>query len=484
MNTKMVAKYLGYLILAEAALMLPSALVCAIYREGAVFAMLASAAICAVAGLAFLLPNHKESSVIYAREGFVIAGAGWLFVSILGAFPFVLSGEIPGFIDAFFESASGFTTTGSSVLADVESMSRGILFWRSFTHWMGGIGVLAFILALVRGKSGAGFTLHLLRAETPGPQAGKVLPKTQQSVRYLFAIYIVLSGVNLLFLLFGGMPLFDAMCIMFGTAGTGGFGVHNDSMASYSVYLQSVTTVFMALFGVNFSLYFLLLTRQWRSAFKDEELRLYFGIMLGSIALIAINLIVKGVMPVGQSLHHSAFTVSSVMTTTGFSTMDYDLWPQFSRTLILLLMFLGAMAGGTGGGFKTIRVLIILKAMRNGIYRLLHPRSVKTTSINGKKLDEEVVSKTLIYLCVYCAIFITVLLLISADGLSMESNISAVASSINNIGPGLAQVGPKGNYAMYSPVSKLLLTFTMLVGRLEIFPVLLLFTPETWRQKS
>ncbi len=485
MNFRMTGKYLSYLVWAMAIFMLPPALVSFLYREPhAVFSLLAAIGICAGIGLVFFLLCRTATGSIYAREGLVIAGAGWIIVSLLGALPFVLSGEIPHYIDAFFETVSGFTTTGASILTDVEAMSHGLLFWRSFTHWLGGIGVLAFVLAIVRAQGGAGFSLHLLRAESPGPQVGKMLPKTHQSVRFLFLIYLVLSLINLSFLLAGRMPLFDALCTMFGTAGTGGFGIKADSMASYSPYLQNVCTVFMALFGVNFSLYFLLVRKEWKAALKDEELHVYVGIMLSTTALITLSLVLQHTWRFQDSLHHAAFTVSSIMSTTGFAISDFDLWPQFSRALLLIVMVCGTMAGSTGGGFKSARLLIVFKSVKAGLHRMRHPRSVKTVRVNGKPLEESVIQGTNLFLAVYCGIILLFFALLSIDGLSLETNLSAVLSCFNNIGPGLGLVGPTSSYAPYSYFSKTILSIAMLLGRLEIFPILLLLLPSTWRRKA
>lgn len=486
MNYRMVGKYLGYLIAAEAVFLLPAVAVAALYGEqGALAALGATLGICAGVALLLILALRKSNSTIYAREGFVVAGAGWILVSFLGGLPFYFSGEIPSLINAFFEASSGFTTTGASILTDVEAMSHGLLFWRSLSHWMGGIGVLAFILAIVRSKSGAGFTVHLMRAETPGPQKGKTMPRMRDSMRSLLLVYGGLSVINLIFLLVGGMPVFDALCTMFGTAGTGGFGIKNDSMASYSIYLQNVTAVFMALFGINFGLYQLaLLYKAAKAALKDEELRMYVGIMLGATALMALDLVLVNGAAAGVSLQQSFFTASSVMTTTGFSNTDFNLWPQTSRTIILLLMISGAMAGSTGGGFKVARLLILAKSVRTGLARLLHPRSVKPVRVNGKALEPEVLDRTWLFMVVYCALLLGLWLLVSLDGLSVETNLSAVLSCVNNIGPGLNEVGPMGNYSVYSPLSTLALAFGMLLGRLEIFPILLLLFPGTWSRKA
>lgn len=484
MNLRMVGKYLGHLILVEAVFILPACVVAVTYGEqGTLYALGGTAVLCVTLGLLLGIFCRKAKGTIYAREGFVVAGLGWVVLSILGGIPFMLTGEIPNFFHAFFESASGFTTTGASILTNVEALSRGSMFWRSFTHWLGGIGVLAFILALVRQKSGAGFTLHLLRAEAPGPQVGKVMPKMKQSMNMLFLIYISLSVLNLVFLLAGGMPVFDAFCTMFGTAGTGGFGIRADSMASYSPYLQTVTTVFMALFGVNFTIYILLVRRQFKAALLDNELIWYIIVMLGSIAAITASLVAGGFGGVSGSLHESAFTVSSIMTTTGYTTANFDAWPQVARTILLVVMVIGAMAGSTGGGFKVLRIVILFKSIRLGIARLLHPNSVKALRVNGKVVEDETLSRIWLYLACYCAICVVSFTIVSLDGHTLDTNLSAVLACFNNIGPGLGAVGPLGNYAVYSNGSVFTLTMAMLLGRLEIFPILLLFVPSTWRMK-
>lgn len=484
MNFRVVGKYLSYLILAEAAFLLVPVVVSAIYREYYNIPwLLLSAAICAAIGFALRLACLREPAQIYPREGFVVAGLGWISVSFLGSLPYYFTGEIPHFIDALFESISGFTTTGASVLVDVEVMSRGILFWRSFSHWLGGIGILVFILTIVRAQRGTGSSIHLLRAETTGPQVGKMLPKTRESVRTLYIIYLSLSAACLIFLLAGGMPVFDALCTMFSTAGTGGFGIYNDSLASFSTYIQTVITVFMAVFGVNFTLHYFLVRKEWRNVLKDEELRTYVGIMLGFSLVIAFINMADGMGSFGYSFRHSALTVISMMTGSGFSTLDYDLWPEIARSLLLVVMIFGAMAGSTGGGFKIARVLIIFKGMKAWLHRLTHPRSVKSIRVNGKTLDDEVVKSTYLFLCFYCGILIISFILISFDGHSLESNLSAAIACVNNDGPGLGVVGPTSTYASYSVLSKVVLAIDMLLGRLEIFPILLLFNPATWKRQ-
>lgn len=484
MNLRIVGKYVGYLLFMEAIMMLPAAIVGLLYAEYLpMFSILVSSAVSAAVGLGLFLLCRRQTGGMYAREGFVVAGGGWILISIFGCLPFFLSGEIPHFIDAFFETVSGFTTTGASILTDVEAMSYCLLFWRSFTHWLGGVGVLAFLLAVVRVQKGSGFSMHMMRAETPGPQVGKMMPRMRESMRMLFVIYILLSVLNLAFLLVGGMPLFDALTTMFGTAGTGGFSVRADSMASYSPYLQTVTAIFMALFGINFSLYFLLLRRQGRAVLRDEELRVYLGIMIGATACITLN-ILPSFQSFGETLRHTFFTVSSIMTTTGYATVDFDLWPQFSRTLLLVLMICGSMAGSTGGGIKSARILISFKGMRAGLDRMLHPHSVRPVRINGKTLDDAVVRNVFFFLCVYGVVGIVSCLVLSLDGMSFDTNFSAMLACFNNIGPGLGVVGPTGSFAEYSYLSKIMLSLDMLLGRLEIFPILLLFAPGTWRLKS
>lgn len=406
-------------------------------------------------------------------------------MSLLGSLPFYISGEIPSYLDALFETVSGFTTTGASILSEVEILSKGILYWRSFTHWLGGMGVLVFVLAVgAFGESSKGFTMHLLRAESPGPQVGKLVPKMKKTAEILYLIYMILTIVNIVFLLLGGMPLFDSVCTAFGTAGTGGFGIKNDSIASYSSYIQNVCTVFMLLFGINFSCYYMLLLRQFYSVFKDEELRLYLGIVLGSIVLITLN--VRGFYgTLEETVRHAAFQVASIVTTTGFATTDFDLWPSFSKAIILGLMVIGASAGSTGGGFKCARVLIVVKSLRRNLRRAISPQKVQVVRINNHMIDEKVLENTNAYLSAYVIILFISFILVSIDKFSITTNITAVLSCFNNIGPGLEAVGPTCNFGDFSWLSKLVLIFDMLAGRLEIFPILILFSRSTWgRLKS
>lgn len=410
-------------------------------------------------------------------------GISWIVMSLLGCLPFFISGEIPNLMDALFETVSGFTTTGATILGEVEKMSRGCLYWRSFTHWLGGMGVLVFVLAIASGgDSKSGFTMHLLRAESPGPKVGKLVPKMKTTAEILYAIYIILTILNILFLLLGKMPLFDAVCTAFGTAGTGGFGVKNDSIAGYSPYLQNVCTVFMLLFGVNFSCYYMLLIRQFKSVWKDEELRFYLGAVFVSVLMIAWN--IRGLYgTIGETLRHAAFQVASIVTTTGFATTDFDLWPALSKMILLTLMLVGASAGSTGGGFKFARLLLILKSIRRNIRQVLQPQKIQVVRVNGQPVDEKILENTNAYLAIYVIIIVVSCIFVAVDGFSMTTNISAVIACFNNVGPGFEAVGATCNFAGFGYFSKLVLIIDMLAGRLEIFPILILFSGAAWRHR-
>ena len=483
MNVKMMGKFISQIIAIEAVFMIP-ALCISLYcgETAAVNGFLLTLGIMIVVAGGLYLICRKAGRLFGAREGLVCVGFSWIVLSLLGCLPFVFSGNIPKFIDAFFETVSGFTTTGASVVPSVEDLDKGILYWRSFSHWLGGMGVLVFLLAISPSGKGTGFTMHLRRAESPGPDVGKLVPKMKQTAVILYTIYIALTVLNVIFLLAGGMSLFESVCTAFGTAGTGGFGVKNDSIAGYSPYLQNVTTVFMFLFGVNFSIYYLLLLRQFRAVFKDEELRLYFGIAAASIVLIVLN-----IRPLydtlEETIRHAAFQVSSIMTTTGYATTDFDLWPSFSKGILLMLMVVGASAGSTGGGLKCIRVLLLFKILGRNIRQILNPREVMVVRNNGKAVDEKVLSNTNAYLAAYVVIIIVSVLLISLDGFDFETNMSAVLACFNNIGPGMAAVGATCNYSAYGVFSKLVLSANMLAGRLEIFPILVLFSGSTWTRR-
>jgi trk system potassium uptake protein TrkH len=483
MNYKMMGRFLSQTLFVEMLFMIPAAIISLCLGETAAWQafLLAMAVMLLVIALLYLFCKGAPNA-LNAREGLVCVGISWIVMSLMGCLPFVFSGSIPHYIDALFEMVSGFTTTGASILPQVENMPKGILYWRSFSHWLGGMGVLVFLLALQPADGNSGFTMHLLRAESPGPDVGKLVPKMRKTAGILYLLYIALTVLNVVFLLIGKMPLFDAVCTAFGTAGTGGFGIKNDSMASYSPYIQNVTTVFMLLFGVNFSCYYLLLLKQFKSVFKDEELRLYIIIVIGSIGLIVWNL--WGLYgSFEETLRHAAFQVGSIITTTGYATADFDLWPSFSKMILLGLMMIGACAGSTGGGMKVARVLLLFKSLRRNIRQVLRPNSVHVIRSNNQVVDETVVANTNAYLAAYVIIMVISVVLISLDGFSPTTNISAVFACFNNIGPGLEAVGPTCNFAGFGILSKIVLIIDMLAGRLEIFPILVLLSRGTWKQR-
>lgn len=483
MNYKIIGRIIGQIMLLEALFQAPALVLCALDREpGVALSFLASIGLLTVCGGALFLRFRNSSRRFFAQEGCVTVALSWVVVSVFGALPFVFSGQIPSFVDALFETVSGFTTTGASILRNVEALSRGLLYWRSFTHWLGGMGILVFAMAVVPADKSSGGSLHLMRAESPGPSVGKLTPRLRQTAKILYLIYVALTVICFAFLLLGGMSVFESLCTAFGTAGTGGFGVKNDSMVSYSPYLQNVCTIFMLLFGVNFSIYYLLLLREFGAVIRSEELRAYFGLFAASTLLITCNIhsMVGGWL---DSLRHAAFQVSSIMTTTGFSTIDFDLWPAFSKTILLCLMVLGAMAGSTGGGIKTIRWVLMFKEMRRNIRQILRPRNVQVIHVDGHMIEEQVMRGVHSYISAYWLLILFSMLLISLDGFSIETNFSATLACFNNIGPGFDLVGPMSNYADFSPLSKLILSFDMLLGRLEIFPVLALFSRFSWTRK-
>ena len=481
MNYKMMGKFIAQILLVEAIFMLPAGFISLGYGEyNAMWSFFATIGITAAVSAGLFLLCKGAPSAFYAKDGLVCVGISWLVLSFFGCLPFWFSREIPAWIDAFFEMVSGFTTTGSSIVPEVEKLSHGIIYWRSFSHWLGGMGVLVFLLAFT-GDAGKGFTLHLLRAESPGPDVGKLVPKMRTTASILYVIYIGMTVLNILFLLVGKMPLFEAVCTAFGTAGTGGFGVKNNSIAGYSPYLQNVTTVFMILFGVNFSCYYLILLRQFKSVFKDEELRLYIGIILVAIVLIVLD--IRGMYAsLGETIRHAAFQVGSIITTTGYCTVDFDLWPSFSRAILLCLMVVGACAGSTGGGLKVARMMLLMKGLRRNIRQMLNPRKVQVIRNNDSVVSEKTLSNTNAYLAAYVVIIVVIFLIISLDGYSIGTNISAVICTFNNIGPGFEAVGPMCNFAGYSGLSKFVLSLGMLAGRLEIFPILVLFSRSTWKR--
>ena len=470
---------LGKIAMAEAFLLLLPTAVSLFYGENSLPFLIPVVCLLVAACLLSLAKPHTKT--IYAKEGFSIVAFSWLLMSIFGALPFVLSGDIPSYIDALFETVSGFTTTGSTILKDVESLSQGMLFWRSFTHWVGGMGVLVFVMAIIPLNDDQG--MHIMRAEVPGPSVGKLVPKLSSTAKILYVIYLGLTLLEIVFLLCGGMPVFDSIVTAFGTAGTGGFSVKNASIAAYgSAYLEYVIAIFMFLFGVNFQLFYLILLRKLKDVFRDEELRLYFGIVAVSIVIIAVN-----IYPLYQNaadcLRYSTFQVSSIITTTGFSTIDYNTWPELSRSILVVLSLIGASAGSTGGGLKVSRVLIFFKSIKFEITRMLHPRTVRAVKINGKTLDANTLHGVNGYFLIYVFILFFAFLLVSLDGFSFETSFTSVVATFNNVGPGLDMVGPMGNFSQFSVLSKLVLSMCMLLGRLEIYPIILILAPSAWRRR-
>lgn len=477
MNYRMIFHMIGQITKLEAALLLLPTGVALLYRESCAAALFVTAVLALGVGFALTLCSRPRNQVVFAREGFVIVALAWILLSAIGAVPFCLAGEIPSYIDAFFETVSGFTTTGASILTDVESVSRGLLFWRSFTHWIGGMGVLVLIMALL--PTGSGRSIHIMRAEVPGPMVGKLAPRLRDTAKILYLIYIVLTLAEIGFLLAGGMPAFDSVVHAFGTAGTGGFGIRADSIAGYSPYLQWVITVFMLLFGVNFNVYFLLVMRQFGKALRNGELWLYLCVVLCTTGLVTLN-VAPLYTGVGETVRHAAFQVSSIITTTGYATTDFNLWPDFSKALLFLLMFVGGCAGSTAGGLKVSRILLLFKTFRRDLQRQLHPHAVAAVKLDGKRLDDTAVQGVSAYVLLYFVVFAAGFLLLSLEPFGLETNFSAMAACLNNVGPGFAAVGPTGSFALYSGFSKIVLSLAMLLGRLEIYALLLTLTPSTW----
>ena len=481
MNHAMVRYLIGWMLGVESLFLLLPALTALIYREDVVLAYVGVAALCMA--LAALFCHKKPTNTrFYAREGFVTVALCWIVLALTGALPFMLSGEIPFVVDALFETISGFTTTGATILSDVEALSHASLLWRSLTHWVGGMGVLVFMLIVL--PLAGGQTIHLMRAESPGPSVSKLSPHLRDTAMILYAIYLGMTILETILLLLGGMPLFDALCTSMATAGTGGFGIWNTSIAHYnSYYLQAVVTVFMILFGINFSVYFLLLTRRFKAAFRIEEVRVYLGVILASSVVIALN--VRHLFPsLLDSFHHAAFQVASIITTTGFSTVDFNQWPALSKAILVLLMFIGACAGSTGGGMKCSRILLMCKSIRKEMQFLIHPRAVRVNKIDGRRVPHEVMRSVNVFMIAYLLLFLLSVLLLSITNEELITNFTAVAATLNNVGPGLELVGPAANFGFFSPLSKIVLMFDMLAGRLEVFPMLLLFAPGTWRREK
>lgn len=478
MNKRLILYVLGMILAVLAALMALPLLVAALYheREGAGF--LWGIGLSLLLGVPMLLQRPRDRA-LYAREGYVAVALSWVVISLAGAVPFTVSGVIPNYLDAVFETVSGFTTTGASIVPAVEELPKCMLFWRSFTHLLGGMGVLVFMLALV--PLTGGDTIFLLRAESPGPSVSKVVPRMRTTAAILYAIYLGMTLLEILLLLAGGMPLFDSICHAFGTAGTGGFGIKNDSLAGYSTYLQGVISVFMLLFGINFNFYVFLLMRRFKTALRISEVWAYLGIVASAVLIITVNILPQsaGVFP---AFHHALFSVSSIITTTGYATADFNLWPELSRILLVILMLVGACAGSTGGGMKVSRIMILIKSCRCEVSRLLHPREVKVMTMDGKRVPDGTVRGVQAYCTAYVLITVGSILLVALDNFDFTTTVTAVIATLNNIGPGLGMVGPAGGFAAFSPLAKVVMTLDMLFGRLELFPLLILLSPRTWRR--
>ena len=480
MNYRMIVRMLSITLRVVAVLMLPAlviALGCHEFPAAGGFAV--TIALMFLLSLATNIFKPRKTT-FYAREGFVITALVWIVLSIIGALPFYLSGGIESYVDCLFETVSGFTTTGASILSDVEALPYSLLYWRSFTHWVGGMGVLVFLLAVSTYAGGKGDSMFIMRAESPGPQVSKLVPRTMQTARILYLIYTGMTVLQIILLLLGGMPLFDAVTLSFGTAGTGGFGIKNDSIMSYSPYLQWVITVFMILFGVNFSLYYLLLLRSFGRVWRDEELRFYLIVILAAVIIITLSILPMLDGNVSDAVRHAAFQVASIISSTGYATIDYEVWPQICHVILMLLMICGACAGSTGGGTKCSRIVMLLKSLRVETERLLHPNMVRPVKMDGKSVPDSTIRTLYAYYGVYCVIALLTVMLLSLEGFSFETSVSAMLCTLNNIGPGFGKVGPTGNFGVFSTASKLLIIFDMLVGRLEIFPILLLFAPGVW----
>ena len=478
MNSSIVRYILGHVLKIEAALMVIPVIVGVIYREKAISAFLITMALCAVCGILMTI-KKPANTVFYLKEGCVTTALSWILMSIFGCLPFFISREIPSFTDALFETISGFTTTGASILSEVEGLSQSIMFWRCFTHWIGGMGVLVFLLAVIPLSGGS--HINLMRAESPGPSVGKLVPKIKYTAQILYIIYFGMTIVEIVLLLISRMPAFDAITLSFGTAGTGGFGIKGDSLASYTALQQWIVTIFMILFGVNFNAYYLILFRKFKKALQMEEVRAYFAIIFVATAIITGSL-VGGNMQFFDALRHAAFQVGSIITTTGYATVNFDAWSQTCRAILVLLMFVGACAGSTGGGIKVSRFIVMVKTMIKELNSYIHPKSVKKIKMDDKPIEHEVVRSINVYFITFMIIFVASVIAISFEGHDLVTNFTAIAATINNIGPGLSMVGPDCNFGFFSDFSKLVIIFDMLAGRLELFPLLILFHPAIWKE--
>ena len=479
MNYSMIFFIIGWVFIIEAALMAPSALVAVLYSERSIWAFAAAIGLCLLLGVP-LVRKQPANKVFYAKEGCVTVALSWIVMSLMGALPFVFSGVIPSIVDAMFETVSGFTTTGASILKDVEVLPRCMLFWRSFTHWIGGMGVLVFLLCLLP-MSGGGYSMNLMKAESPGPSVSKLVRKVRSTAKLLYGLYVALSLLELALLLLGSMPLFDALCTTFGTAGTGGFGIKNSSIGEYSAYIQSIVTIFMILFGINFNVYFLLYMRKPKEALRCEEAGWYLAII--AVSTLIITVFIRNSFPdLVTAFRHAAFQVGSIITTTGFSTVDFNVWPAVPRAILVLLMFIGACAGSTGGGIKVSRIVLLFRTMTREIGQIIHPHMVKKLKFEGRVVGQEVLRSVNAFMVAYVLIFAVSTLFVCLDGFDLVTSFTAVAATLNNIGPGLEMVGPIGNFSCFSDLSKIVLIFDMLAGRLEIFPLLVLFFRDTWKK--
>lgn len=480
MNYSIVLYILGCVLKFESAFLMLPVFVGLIYKEGTVSSYLIVAAVCLLLG-AFLTRKKPVSTNLYTCEGFVTVALSWIVMSIFGAIPFVLTGDIPFYVDALFETISGFTTTGASILPEVESLSRASLFWRSFTHWIGGMGVFVFIMAILPLMGGS--TMNLMKAESPGPSVSKFVPHVKDTAKILYGIYIAMTTIEVTLLCIFGMSLFDALTISFGTVGTGGFGIRNDSLTSYSPILQNIVTVFMILSGVNYAAYFLILSGKIKDAFKIEEVRWYFLIIFASAGTIIAN--TRAMYDtLGETARHAFFQVGSIITTTGYCTTDFDLWPEMSKSILVILMFMGACAGSTGGGMKVSRLVILFKTIRKELSLIVHPREVRKIRMDGHVIEHETVRSTNVFLVIYFVVLLVSTLLISIDEFDFTTNFTAVAATLNNIGPGLELVGPTQNFSIFSVFSKFVLMFDMLAGRLELFPMMILLMPSAWKRSN
>ncbi|MBR3484244.1 MAG: TrkH family potassium uptake protein [Lachnospiraceae bacterium] len=478
MNYGVVFYILGWILKSEAIFLMFPFVVGLIYGENQGFSFLITAGICLVCGVLLNLKKPKKGG-LFLKEGYFVVALGWIIMSLFGALPFVMCGEIPRYIDAVFETASGFSTTGATILTNVEVVSHACLFWRSFTHLLGGMGVFVFLSALLPMLGGN--TINLMKAESTGPSVDKLVPRIKDTVKILYSVYLAMGALECIILLICGLDLFESLCTTFGTIGTGGFGTRNDSIASMSPAIQWVVTIFMILSGVNYSMYFLILRKKFKQALSMEEIRLYFFVIV--VAVVAISINISNMYPtMSETVRTASFQVGTLITSTGFATTDYDMWPEFSKTILILCMFMGACAGSTGGGIKMSRILILWKSFKNQIRNLIHPRSVTKVRMDGAVVDDGTVHTTLVYLAVFFIIFAASTLILSADGHDFTTNFTAVLATLNNMGPGMNKVGPTCNFAFFSDLSKLTLIFDMLAGRLELFPLILVITPTSWKK--